>query len=252
MARRAKEKGRISDELLDELLAGEDPAEAFRNGELPSEMKKAVAERALNAEMDHHLSREPESGSHRNGHNRKRVAMESGSMDLAVPRDRRGASSRRWRRSTFGGCRASTTRRSSASSEASSSALGMNISTGPVVPFRAAKHIASTGSVPDMHAPLLWMNHVRPLCATWPLARHKPEYIERDHAASRSGIPRRAPGAASARPGSADASFWNAKVPFSSGRVPIPDRFPTGRREARHRGSKGSPLARSERSERSN
>ncbi len=91
MARRAKEKGRISDELLDELLAGEDPAEAFRNGELPSEMKKAVAERALNAEMDHHLSREPESGSHRNGHNRKRVATESGSMDLAVPRDRRGS-----------------------------------------------------------------------------------------------------------------------------------------------------------------
>ena len=56
MARRAKEKGRISDELLDELLAGEDPAEAFRNGELLSEMRKAVAERALNAEMDHHLS----------------------------------------------------------------------------------------------------------------------------------------------------------------------------------------------------
>ena len=93
MARRAKEKGRISDELLDELLAGEDPAEAFRNGELLSEMKKAVAERALNAEMDHHLSQEParQSGNHRNGHNRKRVATESGSMDLAVPRDRRGS-----------------------------------------------------------------------------------------------------------------------------------------------------------------
>ena len=93
MARRAKEKSRISDELLDELLAGEDPAEAFRNGELLSEMKKAVAERALNAEMDHHLSQEParQSGNHRNGHNRKRVATESGSMDLAVPRDRRGS-----------------------------------------------------------------------------------------------------------------------------------------------------------------
>ena len=62
------------------------------------------------------------------------------------------------------------------------SALGMNISTGPVVPFRAAKHIASAGSVPDVHVPLLWMNHVRPLRTTWPLARHKPEYIERDSA----------------------------------------------------------------------
>ena len=89
MARRAKEKGRISDELL----AREDPAVAFRNGELLSEMKKAVAERALNAEMDHHLSQEParQSGNHRNGHNRKRVATESGSMDLSVPRDRRGS-----------------------------------------------------------------------------------------------------------------------------------------------------------------
>ena len=91
MARRAKakEKGRISDELP----AGEDSAEAFRNGELLSEMKKAVAERALNAEMDHHLSQEParQSGNHRNGHNRKRVATESGSMDLSVPRTWRPA-----------------------------------------------------------------------------------------------------------------------------------------------------------------
>ena len=39
-----------------------------------------------------HLSREPERerGNHRNGHNRKRVSTESGSMDLAVPRDRLG------------------------------------------------------------------------------------------------------------------------------------------------------------------
>ncbi len=78
--------------MPDELLAGEDPAEAFRDGELLSEMRRAVAERVLNAEMDMHLSRELElaSGNHRNGHNRKRVATGSGSMDLAVPRDRLG------------------------------------------------------------------------------------------------------------------------------------------------------------------
>ena len=40
MVRRTKEKGRIGEELLDELLAGEDPAEAFRNGELLSEMRR--------------------------------------------------------------------------------------------------------------------------------------------------------------------------------------------------------------------
>ena len=60
--------------------------------ELLSEMHKALAEHMLDAEMDHHLEREPERdlGSHRNGHNRKRVATETGAMDLAVPRNRLG------------------------------------------------------------------------------------------------------------------------------------------------------------------
>lgn len=62
-------------------------------------------------------------------------------------------------------------------------AMGLNISTGPVVPFRATSHIAKTGKVPSTHVPLLWMHHVRPLRTTWPLARHprghKPEYIAR-------------------------------------------------------------------------
>ena len=61
-------------------------------------------------------------------------------------------------------------------------ALGLSISTGPVVPFRAARHIRKTGDVPATHAPLLWMNHVRPLQATWPLATHKPQYMERNQA----------------------------------------------------------------------
>lgn len=61
-------------------------------------------------------------------------------------------------------------------------ALRLSISTGPVVPFRAARHIRKTGNVPATHAPLLWMNHVRPLRATWPLATHKPQYIERGQA----------------------------------------------------------------------
>ena len=62
---------------------------------------------------------------------------------------------------------------------ASLHALGLNISTGPVVAFRAAEHIDRKGNVPQTHAPLLWMNHVLPLRTTWPLAKHKPEYIER-------------------------------------------------------------------------
>ena len=55
--------------------------------------------------------------------------------------------------------------------------LGLNISTGPVVPFRAASAVCASGDVPGTHAPLLWMNHVRPMQATWPLRRHKKEYL---------------------------------------------------------------------------
>ena len=45
----------IADELLDQLLSGTDAATALQQGGLLDELKKALAERALNAEMDHHL-----------------------------------------------------------------------------------------------------------------------------------------------------------------------------------------------------
>ena len=88
----ARRKSRISGELLDELLGGEDPREAFQSGELFAELQKSLAERALRAEMEVHLSSAEEvgSGNHRNGHNRKRVLTGTGSVDLAVPRDREG------------------------------------------------------------------------------------------------------------------------------------------------------------------
>ena len=57
--------------------------------------------------------------------------------------------------------------------------LGLDISTGPVVPFRATTVIDREGRVPHTHVPLLWMNHVRAMQVTWPLNRHKPEYIKR-------------------------------------------------------------------------
>ena len=53
MARRKQPA--ISDELLDQLLAGADPKTAFAKDGLLDELKKAFAERALNAEIDHHL-----------------------------------------------------------------------------------------------------------------------------------------------------------------------------------------------------
>ena len=83
---------RISAELLDELLGGEDPREVFRKGELFADLQRAVAERALHAEMEVHLESEEErgTGNHRNGHNRKRVLTGTGAMEVAVPRDRHG------------------------------------------------------------------------------------------------------------------------------------------------------------------
>ena len=57
--------------------------------------------------------------------------------------------------------------------------LGLRISTGPVVPFRATALIDKEGLVPARHVPLLWMNHVHAMQITWPLDRHKPEYIAR-------------------------------------------------------------------------
>lgn len=61
-------------------------------------------------------------------------------------------------------------------------ALGLRISTGPVVPFRARTRLGATGDVPATHAPLLWMNHVRPLRTTWPLSGPKAEFIRAEDA----------------------------------------------------------------------
>ena len=60
--------------------------------------------------------------------------------------------------------------------------LGLNVSTGPVVPFRATEFVCAEGRAPTSHVPLLWMNHVRAMQVTWPLKGHKPEYIRRSGA----------------------------------------------------------------------
>ena len=77
----------IPDAILDQLLAGADPKTAFDANGLLDGLKKALAERALNAEMDHHLASE-EAGNSRNGYGRKTVTTESGRLELAIPRDR--------------------------------------------------------------------------------------------------------------------------------------------------------------------
>ena len=83
---------RIADELLDQLLSGTDAAAALQQGGLLDDLKKALAERALNAEMDHHLGGEAGAGNSRNGYGRKTVLTDTGGrIALEVPRDRQGS-----------------------------------------------------------------------------------------------------------------------------------------------------------------
>ena len=81
----------IPAEILDQLLAGTDAAAALDQGGLLDVLKKALAERALNAEMDYHLGDNEQAGNSRNGYGRKTVITDTGKIDIAVPRDRSGS-----------------------------------------------------------------------------------------------------------------------------------------------------------------
>jgi putative transposase len=82
----------IKAEVLDSLLAGRDPKTVFAAEGLLDELKKALAQRILNAEMDHHLAQPSEvsAGNHRNGSSSKTVLSETSQIELAIPRDRQG------------------------------------------------------------------------------------------------------------------------------------------------------------------
>lgn len=55
-------------------------------------------------------------------------------------------------------------------------AYGLDISTGPVVPFRATEFLTDTENRATV--PLLWMNHVQAMTVNWPIKARKPQYIE--------------------------------------------------------------------------
>jgi putative transposase len=78
----------IPDAVLDQLLAGADAKTAFDKDGLLDELKKALAERALNAEMDHHLDAGEGDDNRRNGYGKKTVLTGTGKIALEVPRDR--------------------------------------------------------------------------------------------------------------------------------------------------------------------
>jgi putative transposase len=91
----------FSNELLDQLLAGcERPEDILGPQGLFAQLKKALAERALGAELGHHLAQEaqrslsPDAGprrrNHRNGSSPKTVLTDTGAVTVAIPRDRAG------------------------------------------------------------------------------------------------------------------------------------------------------------------
>ena len=89
MARRKEPT--IPDAILDQLLAGADAKAAFEPGGLLDGLKKALAERALNAEMDYHLDGQSDAGNSRNGYGKKTVLTDTGKLSLNVPRDRQAS-----------------------------------------------------------------------------------------------------------------------------------------------------------------
>ena len=83
--------------LLDELLADyERPEDLLGEEGLFRQLKKALLERALGAELSEHLGYEKGdpagrgSGNSRNGYSGKTVLTEDGALGLSVPRDRNG------------------------------------------------------------------------------------------------------------------------------------------------------------------
>ena len=85
----------IKKEIIDDLLTDyKIPEDLFGEGGIFKELKKALLERALKAELSDHLGYEKgdpkgkRTGNSRNGHGAKRLTGEDGEMEIAVPRDR--------------------------------------------------------------------------------------------------------------------------------------------------------------------
>ena len=65
------------------MLAGHNAKTVFENDGLLDELKKALAERILNAELDHHLGQDGEqaAGNVRNGTSPKRMLTDAGKLE---------------------------------------------------------------------------------------------------------------------------------------------------------------------------
>lgn len=75
----------IPDDMLDQLLSCASAPMVFDEGGLLDQLEKALAERALNAEMDHQLAGEGGTRNSRNGCGRKSVATDTDRIALEEP-----------------------------------------------------------------------------------------------------------------------------------------------------------------------
>src|SRR3989454_6102089 len=89
--------GRLSDEVIDQLLAGASSEEEIVGpGGLLAQLTKRLVERAMEVELTEHLGYEPHqeppggAGNTRNGSTPKTLATEHGPVALDTPRDRNG------------------------------------------------------------------------------------------------------------------------------------------------------------------
>ncbi len=104
----------IPKELIEQFVKGPMTAEAVNAASMA--FKKALIERALGAELWHHLGQAEERGgglrNHRNGVSAKTVVTDEGPVRIDVPRDRQGSFEPLLSPSTNAGSQASTTRSS--------------------------------------------------------------------------------------------------------------------------------------------
>jgi putative transposase len=82
----------IKKDMLHQPLEWRDPQAVFSKDGLFDELKKALAGRVLNAELDDHLEGEAAEGrtNRRNGYSKKTVLTETAKIDVRIPRDREG------------------------------------------------------------------------------------------------------------------------------------------------------------------
>ncbi len=78
--------------MLDQLLADREPQDLFAKDGLLDELKKALSERMLSAELDEHLEGEGAEGAvnRHNGASRKTMLTGMSKVTVDVPRDRAG------------------------------------------------------------------------------------------------------------------------------------------------------------------